>query len=502
MGAVATRSVGAREQGAAASGRETGVVLSIGRAWPLLRERSEPIAAGSEEAIGRRPWAMARGEIRWQASGDVAGGFPGFATRGGRLKGVRLRVTDRFLLVDEGRADGFGLPLDALEAADVANPPPIPGARCGPVLRLAYRDGQLVRTFVVRPSGGARRRGHGAALALAAIADAGVPNLGDRWGSLGVSWSAARHFGHENVVWGGRATAPLGVGLERAACELWLTTRSLIWVGGTADRVSRLPLGLVRDVIPFQVADRAGTPGVVVAFADEGGARHDLSFLFDRHRSADRNQRERGAFLVGLRSRGVPLGVAAPLRQPWRPDVRPVVPSAIRADRPAAKKDDAPAASADDSSVATPVVHHLPEPPSNDPGLPPEPGYAESAGAMGRQARPPEFPRVRAYEAAALAVLAATTRLISNPCGRDAVAPPPPARFDDALTELEVATMLGAIDPVVATARRDRLVALAEAAARLRALLELRAAGSVADADLEPRRAAILAPLAEQVFGS
>ena len=315
------------------------MVLSIARARlradarpqspPPALSRPEPVADrdGGDHAGGARGWATERGTIRWEAVVDVAGGFPGHAAHGGRLDGASFRVTDRFLLIEEGRPHGFGLPIGCL--AD-AGADPGSNRAAEPVLRLTYRDGDLRRAFAVRFRGtllaprGARR----AERALAALQAVGVPRrAGDTAGSsLAMPWGETGPFHGENVIWSGRATAPIGGGLDRAPADVWLTTRSLIWGGAPGDGVCRLPLERVLDVLPTQLGDRAGTPATYVAFAGADGTRHDVTFVFDAHAHDDRNQRERGAFLVGLRSRGVPLGVGAPARQPWRLDVRPAMP--------------------------------------------------------------------------------------------------------------------------------------------------------------------------------
>ena len=43
---------------------------------------------------------MERGECRFSATVDLFGGFPGFAAHAGSLRGVNLRITDGYLIVD------------------------------------------------------------------------------------------------------------------------------------------------------------------------------------------------------------------------------------------------------------------------------------------------------------------------------------------------------------------------------------------------------------------
>jgi hypothetical protein len=115
--------------------------------------------------------------------------------------------------------------------------------------------------------------------------------------------------------------------------------------------------------------------------------------------------------------------------------------------------------------------------------------------------QPTALASVRAYEAAALAALAETVRLISQPSGEPpALTLPGPTVLAAALTELEAAEASAAIVVAVAAERRSRLLALNEVLPRLRALLELRDRGYLSTAEVERKRAAILAPLTDLLF--
>ena len=111
--------------------------------------------------------------------------------------------------------------------------------------------------------------------------------------------------------------------------------------------------------------------------------------------------------------------------------------------------------------------------------------------------------RVRAFEAAALAVLAETVDL----SGVRRTASRPSAvishlDLDEAVAELEVAGTAGLIPAAEAAARRGRLLALGEAMPRLRALRELWETGYLTDADLARKRQSILAQVSALLFGS
>jgi hypothetical protein len=268
-------------------------------------------------------WVNERGEILFEATCDVFGGFPGFAAQGGRLPSARLRISERYLLVDERESHGFGLPISWLEG--VAITPLTAQDDLG--LRILYRDDHVARLFTVRlRSGLGGRGGRRAEWMRDALLLAGMrPDLAERQlpePAFHLSWEEAAQYESENVIWTGRASAPLRVGLPVVPSEIWLTTRSLMWGSEAGDGLNRLPLPMLTDVLGAQLDDRRSTPAVYAGIGDEATGRFDLAFIFDQLPHADLNFRERGAFLVGLRSRGVPYGTPAPLIQPWRGPVR------------------------------------------------------------------------------------------------------------------------------------------------------------------------------------
>lgn len=293
----------------------------------IARERVKQADAGRVRDAAWHPgrpgeagWREERGQIRLECPVDVIGGFPGGGHRGARLDGAHLRITDRYLLVDEGRPHGFGLPIGWLCGVQS-----IPQAdRSSKALRVRYLDGAIHRTFVLRFRSplltlGSPRRAEQAIAALhaAGLRDSAASAVA-RDPGLTLGWDEAARYEQENVIWNGRVTAPIGTGLERAGCDVWLTTRSLIWGSGTGEGIQRAALEQIRDVTAVDVTGRTATPSLIVGFEDAGGDRHDLAFLFNRQ-TPERNVRERGACLVGLRSRGLSLGVLPTLVQPWQP---------------------------------------------------------------------------------------------------------------------------------------------------------------------------------------
>jgi hypothetical protein len=267
-----------------------------------------------------RLWHTERGEILFEASCDVVGGFPGYAACGGHLEGRRLRVTERYLLVGDGDQFGFGLPVRDIHG--VALVPFSQGEESG--LRVFYQDGASARLFTIRFHGNrlALRGGPRAERAHLSLLRAG---LIDRFAvspppdpDFIVPWEQIAEFETEKVIWAGRATVPREIGAEGVSGNVWLTTRSLIWGCESTVGVHRVPLVLVTDVAAASLANRTGTPVLYVGLGDETTGHFDLAFLFDQQSTSDHNQRERGALLVGLRSRGVPIGTPTPPFQPWR----------------------------------------------------------------------------------------------------------------------------------------------------------------------------------------
>ena len=91
----------------------------------------------------------------------------------------------------------------------------------------------------------------------------------------------------------------------------------MIWGNETASGVQRIPLADLTDVAAEKLADRDETPALYVGVGNQATGHFDLAFIFNQQSTPDRNLRERGALLVGLRSRGLPIGHPTPVRQPW-----------------------------------------------------------------------------------------------------------------------------------------------------------------------------------------
>ena len=261
------------------------MVLGLTRERTTLARRA-PVLERTGPVYGWDDWLIERGSIEWEAPADLTGGFPGFIAHGCRLEGCQVRVTERFLLVNEGKANGFGLPLGWLVDADVI-PSPLRGDRGEFVLRIRYNDRDRVRTFLVRFRGpflalrGPRRAEQALAALRAVGLEIGIEDL-PPLPEITHSWLEAARFEQENVIWSGVASAAAGPGRESEPCDVWLTTRSVIWGGSMGDGVLRLSLDRVLDVVPGELDGRGRTPVLYLSCADEAGGRHDLPFIFDR----------------------------------------------------------------------------------------------------------------------------------------------------------------------------------------------------------------------------
>jgi hypothetical protein len=190
-------------------------------------------------------------------------------------------------------------------------------------LRLFYRDGLIPRLFTLQfqgmrlPSrGGLRAERVQLSLLRAGLHDRYAdtpPHLQD----YAVSWEETASFEFENVLWRGEAIVPLAVGLDGIPGTVWLTTRSLIWGCESAPGVQRIPLSHLTDIAAEQLADRDETPALYVGVGDGSTGHFDLPFIFNQQSTPDHNLRDRGALLVGLRSRGLPIGHPTAPRRPW-----------------------------------------------------------------------------------------------------------------------------------------------------------------------------------------
>jgi hypothetical protein len=115
---------------------------------------------------------------------------------------------------------------------------------------------------------------------------------------------------------------------DRIPCDVFITSKSLVWGKDARSPISRVPLHAIRDVTPGQGGSRAQHPAAFIGIGDSVHDRIEFSFVFDTYDTEDRNALERSAFVVHLRSRPVPLAYPQAPQQPW---ITPELPEPLHA---------------------------------------------------------------------------------------------------------------------------------------------------------------------------
>lgn len=262
-------------------------------------------------------WLIERGTTRVQAPVNVFGGFPGSLRSMNRLDNVRLVATMRYLVVGEGTAHGFAIPIRDVLATALARP----GRRSNHGLRVWYRDGDQTAMFfldcrgISRSISGLTRAGQ----ILQFLVERGVTPVegGDapRHPSLHMSWDDAGRYTREELVWAGNGVAAVGgwFGTRHDHCRMWVTEQSLLWAGAHQEGVNRIALS---DIL--QARDGAGDR-LCIGIANGLGYRFDLSFdLAGDHVGMQRRANPRVQFMNALATLGVPVATATTPLAPWR----------------------------------------------------------------------------------------------------------------------------------------------------------------------------------------
>lgn len=276
-------------------------------------------AAAAQIAIPADPsWHDSAGTLIYETTCELGGAFPGYLEQGARMEHAQVRLYERLLVVEEGRQRGFALSFDRIIATDDGDQTDIDDA----MIRVRYRDGEETRLFSLRPRASRLmfRGGRRAFRLLDELAALGVPGgpLDDIPAETFVtSWGETDAFGHETMVWHGHASASLMLRGERATCDVFITSKSLVWGRDTRSPIARVPIESIRDVTPGHGGDRDHHPMAFIGIGDSGYDRVEFSFVFDAHDTDDRNALERSAFVVHLRSRQVALAYPEKPVQPW-----------------------------------------------------------------------------------------------------------------------------------------------------------------------------------------
>ena len=284
------------------------------------RTRAEFALAPVEDP--RIAWEASRGRLVHECIGDLSGAFPGYTDLGGRLDHAQIRIWERFLVVDESSKNGFALDLDRIVATDDGE---LDSFGDG-IIRIRYQDGNETRLFSIRPRAGRLTlRGSRRSLRLCdelfALGVPGGPVDDVPIDTFITHWGDTQAFGHEAVVWHGLASASLALTGERAPCDVFITSKSLVWGRDAKSPISRVPLTSIRDVTPGKSGVRSMQAAAFVGFGDSGHDRMEFPFVFDSYDTEDRNALERSAFVVHLRSRPVALAYPEAAYRPWIPPV-------------------------------------------------------------------------------------------------------------------------------------------------------------------------------------
>lgn len=388
---------------------------------------------------------------RWTGQVTIAGPMPDDVTPacGARLQASIVGDDLRF---QRPGGDPIVLPLTRLRSAA---PVELPGGANAVALRVAgaEREAVLLVQPVISLLG---RKGGRAAALLDALAGWGVPVTSILAPPMLTDPAAAAWKPIEDtVLWAGRASIPAHPWLQPQPAHVWVTTRALRWsIDGMG--ACQLPIDAV---LAAAAAPGERHPAEAVIEYAAGGIAFALPVRFDLY-GPDRSYRERGAFLVGLKSRGIRTiaGHSAP----------------------------APAAPA-----------QAPHPLRSAPG---------GAGSRPGSARPRpsatgDLATAREVEAALLDDLHRLNRALASgiPFRReDGLG----ARLGAGLADLDAAQTRDATCRGEVETRRSRMLALAEATTRLRALIDQRERGLIDGASIDHRRQAILAPLGDILLGA
>lgn len=287
------------------------LVAVVADAIPQLPSR--PRAAARVPAR----WYIERGETRVQASVVALGGFPGSLRSMNRLGDVDLICTVRYLVVGEGSATGFAIPMrDVLSVSMVR-----PDRHSNHGLGIWYRDGDAIGSFFLRFRGtnrgisGLRR----ADQVVQFLVERGVTPIDPRDAfstpALHVTWDDATTLAAEEIVWSGNGVASIGgwFGAMQDASRVWVTSHHLLWAGASGAGLNHISLANI-----IEARDGVGDR-INIGIRDVRGCRYDLSFdLAPDYLELDREANPRVQLMDALARHGVPVSTASTPLVPWR----------------------------------------------------------------------------------------------------------------------------------------------------------------------------------------
>lgn len=272
-----------------------------------------PIRVGIQQPRLSRAWESDRGRDTLIAQIDVAGGFPGSLRWQNRLNSTSIHLTDRHLIVGEGTAAGFALPLERISGTAIQGT----GGLKPPCLTVWYQDADLIGSFSINFRGTARGRSGllRAEVWQQHLTDEGIPNVDTETArfspNLHVEWDEITDFADDEAIFSGPSIASVGgwFGSELDVSEVWITERSVIWCALHGEGVNRLAIDRIIDS-RNGFGDR-----IAIGIEDACGGRYDLFFDFGNKQDRD-NPAAR--VLQMFAAMGVPVSISSPAVAPWR----------------------------------------------------------------------------------------------------------------------------------------------------------------------------------------
>jgi hypothetical protein len=266
-------------------------------------------------------WSSLRGDVLAREEVELVGGFPGSAVHANRFRRARLSISERWLIVNDGRADGFAVAFDRIESMTI-----VPGsARSRYAIQIRYRDGLDHRSFFVKFADAVWpfRAGDDALRIATLLTELGIevnpvdPEQNRK--RLAMTHEDLRTAALETMVWSGKVTGPVGgwMGQKRAVCQAWLTSNSFVWRKDDGNGINRVFLDDLTGVSTGTWVDQGPYPVALLSILDEIGDRHELPFVFDTARLPDENRRDCAAMIGGLRMRDVAVTSQHHPLQPW-----------------------------------------------------------------------------------------------------------------------------------------------------------------------------------------
>lgn len=294
------------------------MAISIGATSEHLLKGFDRVIASVVDVLPRgkaqpipRAWQAERGTLISFAKVRVAGGFPGSTRSQHMLSKTTLHLTDRWLILGEGTANGFALPLARLDGCAIQDT----GGLQPPQLVIWYREGAGSASFAISFAGTTRSRtgAFRAELWRDQLAEIGIatfaPTLTEFCPQLHTDWATLDEFSCEDVLFSGMAIASAGgrFGEQLDSAEVWITDRWLLWCPQHGSGLNALAIDRIADC-RSGFGDR-----MTIGIGDNHGGRYDIYFDFgpDGDRTSVRVQETLAAL-------GVPVGTAVTPIAPWR----------------------------------------------------------------------------------------------------------------------------------------------------------------------------------------